>query len=33
MVKHICKICNFNSEQKCAYDRHLVSIKHKNNKT
>jgi len=31
MVLHICKICDYKSEQKCAYTRHLNSNKHKVN--
>ena len=31
MVQHICKYCNYLTTQKCIYDRHLTSIKHRNN--
>jgi hypothetical protein len=31
MVLHICKLCDYKSDQKCAYTRHLNSNKHKVN--
>ena len=31
MIQHTCKICNFCSNQKCAYTTHLNTQKHKNN--
>ncbi len=31
MVLHTCKHCNYASNQKCLYDRHLNTQKHKNN--
>jgi hypothetical protein len=31
MVIHTCKYCNYSSNQKGSYDRHLNSVKHKNN--
>ena len=30
--KYMCNICEFNSQQKCDYDRHIKTQKHKNNK-
>jgi hypothetical protein len=31
MVEHICKICNLKTNQKCDYDKHLLTKKHINN--
>ena len=31
MTKHICKNCNYSTERKCDYDRHIISKKHMNN--
>ena len=31
MVLHTCKICDYASNQKCLYDRHMNTQKHKNN--
>ena len=31
MVIHICKVCNLKTNQKCDYDKHLLTQKHKNN--
>jgi hypothetical protein len=31
MTKHICKKCDYSTERKSDYDRHLTSNKHKNN--
>jgi hypothetical protein len=33
MVLHFCNFCNYNTTQKCAYNRHLTSVKHKKNTT
>ena len=31
MPLHICNYCNFTTNQNCSYNRHLLSLKHKNN--
>ena len=31
MIQHICKVCNFSSNQKSAYNIHINTQKHKNN--
>jgi hypothetical protein len=31
MLIHTCTLCNFSTPQKCAYNTHLLTIKHKNN--
>ena len=31
MTIHTCKYCNYTTDRKSIYDRHLTSIKHKNN--
>ncbi len=31
MTMHTCNLCNFTSHQKCAYNIHLRTLKHKNN--
>jgi hypothetical protein len=31
MIEHTCILCNYNTNKKWLYDRHLISEKHKNN--
>ena len=31
MVEHICIYCKLKTNQKCDYDKHLLTKKHKNN--
>ena len=31
MIEHVCIYCNLKTNQKCDYDKHLLTKKHKNN--